>query len=81
MNVVSSNEVQVTCNCTSKHVPKPVLYLYVDTGAGSIALCPTTAMNLESLLAEYRRYGESPPGDVLKHYSRFVQGLAKKMSV
>lgn len=65
------------CPCTSKHVPKPVELVY-ESGH---YLCPTTAVNLQLLLAEYEAYGCEPPGSVTKHYSAFTRALAKSLQV
>lgn len=63
------------CECTSKHVPKPVELVY-ESGYW---LCPTTAVNLQLLLAEWEAYGGEPPGSVTKHYSEYTRGLAKAL--
>lgn len=63
----------INCECTTKHIPKPVNYVEID----GIQLCPTTACNLSALMLEWERHEGEPPGSVTKHYSRFVRALAK----
>lgn len=76
-----NTENKVYCQCTTKHVPKPTQYFYVELHGNRIVLCPTTAMNLDKLLLEYKRYSGEVPGEILKHYSKFVRGLARDLAV
>ena len=81
-------ELGVSCPCVSKHVPLPtqfhkhhVIPKYLggtDTAENLLILCPTTHYNIHSLLQKYARYKGTPPGSVRKHYSDFVQRLAKQ---
>jgi hypothetical protein len=64
-----------TCSCSSKHVPKPHKLFKVEIDGVEYFLCPTSFYNLTTLLEKWE-CGE-PPGSVRKHYSEFVQGLAK----
>lgn len=64
------------CSCVGKHVPLPHKLVSVDVGEDSIYLCPTTYYNLLCLREEYARFRGTPPGNVRKHYSEFVQKLA-----
>jgi hypothetical protein len=40
-------------------------------------LCPTSYVNLKHFLVEWEKNGGIPPGSTRKHYSDYVQGLAK----
>ena len=62
------------CKCCTKHIPKPINYVFID----NTCICPTGASNLESLLLEWDTYGGEPPGYVLKSYSAYIKGLAKR---
>lgn len=65
--------VNYSCECSTKHVPKPVEFIFME----GKWLCPTSACNLRTLLLEWDRYDGEPPGSVTKHYSAFVRALAK----
>lgn len=65
-----------TCSCVGKHVPLPHKLVSVEVGEDTIHLCPTTYYNLLCLREEYVRFKGTPPGNVRKHYSEFVQKLA-----
>lgn len=81
MNLVNASIVhKVTCKCTSKHVPNPTKYFSVEFDGHTEYLCPTTALNLEGLLIEYKRYAGEVPGSVLKRYSHFVRRLARDLA-
>lgn len=65
------------CECANKHVPAPHSLFLIDY-ATLIYLCPTTYYNVVSLLGEYETRGwREPPGNVRKHYSEYVQKIAK----
>ena len=68
-----------TCNCSNKHVPKPHKLIKVEIGEGQAVhyLCPTTYYNLLHFLDLWRTGNGEPPGSVRKHFSEFVQKLAK----
>lgn len=70
---------EVTCQCVTKHVPLPKRFEIIVINGSTIELCPTTHQNLLSLLDEYEKYGHEPPGSVRKHYSDYVQSLAKQL--
>lgn len=63
------------CKCVGKHVPLPHLLHEMSNGE---YVCPTTYCNVLSLLSEYKREGGRPPGSVRKHYSDYVQRLARE---
>lgn len=69
-----------TCNCSNKHVPKPHKLIKVELGEAETEyyLCPTTFYNLRALLDLWRECHGEPPGSVRKHFSEFVQRLAKE---
>jgi hypothetical protein len=67
----------LVCNCSNKHVPKPHKLFKVEIGDSMYHLCPTSYYNLTSLLEKWESCNGEPPGSVRKHYSDFVQGLAK----
>jgi hypothetical protein len=68
-----------TCNCSNKHVPKPhKLYRWEFEDGSETFLCPTAYWNLQSLIEKWEAGNGQPPGSVRKHYSEFVQGLAKR---
>lgn len=81
-------ELGVMCPCVGKHVPLPTqfhkhhivpLYLGGSNDKSNLfVLCPTTHYNIHALLQKYGRNGGTPPGSVRKHYSDFVQRLAKQ---
>lgn len=81
-------ELGVMCKCVGKHVPLPMAYhkhhiipKYLggtDSKENLLVLCPTTHYNVHALLQHYGRYKGTPPGSVRKHYSDYVQGLAKR---
>lgn len=68
-------ELEYTCECTTKHVPKPVVFIERE----GKNLCPTTACNLDHLLLEWYRHAGEPPGSITKHYSAFVRSLARSI--
>lgn len=68
----------VVCKCTSKHIPKPILFFTIELDDEVISLCPTSATNLEYLLLEYKRNKGEVPSSVLKHYSSYIRSLALK---
>ena len=68
-------EIVDKCVCVSKHVPLPIKYLTTH----NTTLCPTAYSNLQSLLSQYETYKGTPPGYVRKHYSDFIQNLARSI--
>ena len=70
-------EVDITCKCTTKHVPDPRSLCSIDTPNGPVVLCPTGAANLTRLLSEYDRVGGVPAGSVTKHYGKYIRDLAR----
>lgn len=68
-----------TCNCSNKHVPKPHKLIKVELGEAEVEyyLCPTTYYNLVKYLDLWSNGNGEPPGSVRKHFSEFVQRLAK----
>lgn len=66
-----------TCNCSNKHVPKPHKFIKVEIAEVEYFLCPTTYYNLTHLLDLWRTGHGEPPGSVRKHFSEYVQRLAK----
>lgn len=69
------------CGCSSKHVPLPVSLVLVDVAGEDVWLCPTAAVNLELLLAAWKKNGGEPPGSITKHYGGFVRALAQRQMV
>lgn len=75
------------CKCVGKHVPLPMIlnvhhvvpqYYGGETShANLIKICPTTHDNVHELLREYDKLNGPPPGQFRKHYSKYVQTLAK----
>lgn len=63
-----------SCKCVGKHVPLPMAY-YDLTG---VLVCPTTYQNIQSFLNECTNHRGRPPGYVRKHYSEYVQRMAKR---
>lgn len=63
------------CLCVGKHVPLPHNYVKVE----DVFLCPTSYSNLCEFLLEWDKYGGEPPGNVRKHYSDYIQELAKRI--
>jgi hypothetical protein len=67
------------CRCVTKHVPLPFVYYSVLLGDGTtVTLCPTAKDNLENFRKVASNYGGNPPGSVRKHYSEYIQTLAKE---
>lgn len=66
------------CECVGKHVPLPVSYYIIRLADGELTLCPTTYDNVLQLLVLCKD-GKMPPGDVRKHYSRYVRNLVIKL--
>jgi hypothetical protein len=62
------------CECSVKHVPNPVELVF-EHGQW---LCPTAAVNFQSLMSQWEYYGEEPPGYVTKHYGGYVRRLARE---
>ena len=75
MNVV--NVEYRTCNCSNKHVPKPHKLFKVDIDGVEYFLCPTSFYNLTTLLGLWESGGGEPPGSIRKHFSDYLQRLAK----
>lgn len=81
-------ELGIMCPCVSKHVPLPtqfhkhhVVPKYLggtDDKSNLFVLCPTTHYNVHKLLQYYGKHKGEPPGSIRKHYSDFVQGMARK---
>lgn len=69
----------MNCKCVGKHVPLPIELQEIHVNGRVIALCPTTFANLQTLLQEYGLYRGQPPGNVRKHYSEYVQNIAKEL--
>lgn len=67
-----------TCNCSNKHVPKPHKLIKVEIGEVEYYLCPTSYYNLTTLLDLWKSCNGEPPGSVRKHFSDYVQRLAKE---
>ena len=67
------------CECTTKHVPRPVVLARVDTRGKSVLLCPTSLHNLKMLLWEYELTDGDPLGSITKHYGKFVRDLADQI--
>jgi hypothetical protein len=69
-----------TCNCSNKHVPKPHKLIKVEIGEAETEyyLCPTSYYNLTNLLDEWRMCNGEPPGSTRKHYSEYIQRLARE---
>ena len=65
------------CQCTTRHIPKPTEEVVLDWHGGQLALCPTAAFNLRSLINQYEVYGGTPPGRVTKRYGKFIRDLAE----
>lgn len=78
-NVVDSN--YIICNCSNKHVPKTHKLVKLVVNEVDIYLCPTSYYNLVSLREKWKSCDGEPPGSVRKHYSVFVQRLAKEMEM
>lgn len=70
-----------TCNCSNKHVPKPHKLIKVDWVGTDVYLCPTSYWNLRSLREQWYLCGGEPPGVVRKHYSEYIQSLAKTLEL
>lgn len=70
---------EIQCKCVTKHVPLPLRFEIVVVDGKEIELCPTAHQNLLSLLDDYETYGHEPPGPVRKHYSDYIQELAKNV--
>lgn len=68
-----------TCDCSSKHVPRPVVLARVDLADGPVLLCPTSLMNLRHLLWEYELTDGDPLGSITKHYGKFIRDLATQV--
>lgn len=66
-----------TCNCTNKHVPKSHKLFRLDIDDASFYLCPTSFYNVVTLLEHWNKLGKEPPGSTRKHFSSYVQRLAK----
>lgn len=66
------------CNCCGKHVPLPVVYYKMVVDGKEVKLCPTTYDNVVHLLAQCAE-GKMPPGEVRKHYSRYVRDLVVRL--
>lgn len=71
------------CQCCTKHIPKPVNTIRVSfKNIEDIWLCSTTLDNLVYYYkVECKNGTVTPPGSVRKHFSEFVQVLAKKHPV
>jgi hypothetical protein len=67
------------CLCSQKHVPLPKVWARVQIGEEFIILCPTSAMNLRALLAEWTLTGGEPSGRVTKHYGKYIRDLAAEI--
>jgi len=67
------------CRCCTKHVPNNLKTMLVTINSEVVYLCPTSFYNLESLRALYVHYLTEPPGSVRKHYSDYIQMLAKQL--
>ena len=70
---IYNKDVEIECMCTTKHVPKPMVYFSID---GQV-LCPASFLNLVDLLKEYELTGDTPDGSVTKHYGKFVRDMAE----
>lgn len=66
-----------TCNCSTKHVPKPHELIKVVIDEVEYFLCPTSFYNLVRLQQEWAILGKEPPGSTRKHFSDYIQRLAK----
>jgi hypothetical protein len=66
-----------TCNCVNKHVPKPHKLVKLVIDDVEYFLCPTSFYNLVRLEQEWEVLGAEPPGSFRKHFSDYVQKLAK----
>lgn len=67
-----------TCNCTNKHVPKPHRLVRLVVDGAEHFLCPTSFNNLVKLESEWAILGHEPPGSYRKHFSSYLQTLAKQ---
>jgi hypothetical protein len=67
------------CNCSGKHVPKPMKLVEIDINGETLWLCPTTFTNLQEYLTRWRQDDRVPSGSFRKHYSAYVQELAGKV--
>lgn len=67
------------CQCSSKHVPKPVVLFQIDIKGEKVHLCPTAYVNLDQYLTRWRAGDTLPPGHFRKHYSAYIQELAGKI--
>lgn len=66
----------MSCVCVDRHVPLPQKTMRLVTGGTVYDLCPTTYYNVMELITEYRMIGNTPPGSLTKHYSKYVRDLA-----
>lgn len=66
-----------TCNCSNKHVPKPHRLVRLVVDEVEYFLCPTSFDNLCKLESEWNILGHEPPGSFRKHFSDYIQRLAK----
>lgn len=68
-----------TCSCVGKHVPLPHKLVSISVGTDVVHLCPTSYHNLLCLEAEYARFKGTPPGNIRKHFSDYIQNLVQLM--
>lgn len=65
------------CKCVIRHTPEPVDLLTRQVNDGTVCLCPTSAHNLDVLLRLYEQRAGSVPGSLTKHFSKYINDLAK----
>lgn len=78
-DLVSIDETDDECRCSTKHVPLPMVWARVVTKIGVVTLCPTGVMNLRALLEQYNLTQGKPSGSVTKHYGKFIRDLAAEI--
>ena len=75
-DLINIEHTSKTCECASKHVPKPVVMAVMEDGT---VLCPTGITNLTRLLHEYALTGAVPDGSLTKNYGKHIRDLAQRI--